>query len=100
MDKIEMPMKIVDKIRQRLSDGDFALCTWSATELVESRDALIRADERQKAAERQRELLEAARAFQALNVCYRVGKTPSEALFRRIEKATAAIMAEPEEAHS
>ena len=50
MNKIEMPMKIVDKIRQRLSDGDFVLCTWSATELIETRDALLRANERQKAA--------------------------------------------------
>ena len=48
MNKIEMPMKIVDKIRQRLSDGDFVLCTWSATELIETRDALLRANERQK----------------------------------------------------
>ena len=66
----------------------------TATELIESCFTAIRTDERRKAAERQGELLEAARAFQALNVCYRVGKTPSEALFRRIEKATAAIMAE------
>jgi hypothetical protein len=38
-----------------------------------------------------RELLEAALAFQQLATCYRVGRTPSEALFRRLEKAREAL---------
>ena len=37
------------------------------------------------------EALEAARAFQELTICYRIGKTPSEALFTRLAKARAII---------
>ena len=34
-----------------------------------------------------KELREAAIAYQALATCYRIGKTPSEALFTRLGKA-------------
>lgn len=37
------------------------------------------------------EARDAARAYQQLAMCYRIGKTPSEALFKRLEKAKAAI---------
>ena len=33
------------------------------------------------------ELLDAAKAFQELCVCYRIGKKPSEKLFDRLQKA-------------
>jgi len=91
---IETPEELVSKLISA-SARSYATMEADMADIIRADRVLIRADERQKAAERQRELLEAARAFQALNVCYRVGKTPSEALFRRIEKATAAIMAEP-----
>ena len=38
-----------------------------------------------------RELTEAARAFQELNCCFRLGKQPSEALFNRLKKAKQAL---------
>lgn len=38
-----------------------------------------------------KELLGAAKAFQELNACYRLGKQPSEALFNRLEKGRKAI---------
>ena len=43
-------------------------------------------------AERDR-LMEAAKAFQDLTVCYRVGKKPNEALFQRLKRAKAALEA-------
>lgn len=38
-----------------------------------------------------REQHEAAMAFRELNVCYRTGKRPSEALFKRLDKADAVL---------
>ena len=38
-----------------------------------------------------RELREAAQAFRNLNICYRLGKSPSEALFKRLKKAREAL---------
>jgi len=43
-------------------------------------------------AEHQRdELAAAAKAYQTLGVCYRLGKQPSEALFKKLDKANAAL---------
>lgn len=36
-------------------------------------------------------LLEAAKAYQELAICYRIGKRPTEKLFSRLEKAKTAI---------
>lgn len=56
-------------------------------ELIEARDAAIR----KECADREAQLLDAAKAFQELATCYRIGKRPSEKLFARLEKANAAI---------
>ena len=42
-------------------------------------------------------LREAALAYRDLTVCYRTSKTPSEALFRRLAKADAALTAREED---
>ncbi len=63
-------------------------------QMLAARDALLRADERRKAAEKKAELLDAAKAYRDLCACYRIGKQPTEKLFSRLEKANAAIMAE------
>lgn len=42
----------------------------------------------------ERELREAAKAYRDLTACLRIGKTPSEALFRRLAKADAALAKE------
>lgn len=39
-------------------------------------------------------LLDAAWAYRQLSMCYRVGKTPSEALFKKLEKASKALEGE------
>lgn len=38
-----------------------------------------------------RDMLAAAKAYQGLSVCYRLGKRPSEKLFKRLEKAKKAL---------
>lgn len=38
-----------------------------------------------------KDLLEAAKAYQELAICYRTGKRPTEKLFSRLEKAKTAI---------
>lgn len=47
------------------------------------------AEERDKHENKYKEAHSAALAFQKLTVCYRVGKTPSEKLFKEIKKARA-----------
>ena len=46
---------------------------------------------RKECADREAQLLDAAKAFQELATCYRIGKRPTEKLFARLEKANAAI---------
>jgi len=38
-----------------------------------------------------KKLLSAARAYQDLSVCYRIGKRPTEKLFSQLEKANALL---------
>lgn len=37
--------------------------------------------------EQNKQMFEAAKSFQELNICYRLGKRPSEKLFNKLEKA-------------
>lgn len=64
------------------NDRDFFIA------LIEARDTAIR----KECADRETQLLDAAKAFQELATCYRIGKRPTEKLFARLEKANAAIM--------
>lgn len=52
---------------------------------------------RKECADREAQLLDAAKAFQELATCYRIGKRPTEKLFARLEKANAAIMEDDNE---
>jgi len=44
-----------------------------------------------------KKLLSAARAYQNLSVCYRIGKRPTEKLFSKLERANALLKQKEEE---
>lgn len=84
---MESASEFVEHIIDLGSDADMA------EKLCVARDAAIR----KECADREAQLIDAAKAFQELATCYRIGKRPTEKLFARLEKANAAIMEDDNE---
>ena len=80
-------------------DGDFCPADVRVVELVDSLHSQVASIEAENAELRERikALVNAAEAYRALNVCYRIGTSPSENLFAELKKADAALAGGKEE---
>jgi hypothetical protein len=69
----------------------FMLDDWKAERVIMLQERAQLAEGLLKAEQKMFKLIDAAKAFQELNACYRVGKRPSKKLFERLEKAHALL---------
>ncbi len=67
----------------------------AANELKAKQELASERSRREKAEALTARWREAAIAFQALNTCYRIGRTPSEKLFSELEKGRALMTEDP-----
>ena len=69
----------MNELRNFISENDIPI---TESKFIEMEKLINKMIEKDKVG-----LLEAAKAYQELGVCYRLGKSPSEKLFKRLEKA-------------